>query len=441
MIWIIVFIIHLSQGFLHELGKSFKFSSFHHHETKKFESTPFLLRMSYSSVSINMTNPPQQHKQYVINPETNRRIQITHRKSSKWFQFMFKKGGYIAYRNKLASIDCGALLKFNEQRKNQQSIDQKETDRNACNEKTKEAYISYSDNKCADSADSGEVWFVVNPVIISNNKPIQSLSSTYLQQLKNLLFVHKPPDLLTVPGKVESNCLTNQIITSICSPSLSSDNHIFNEIQPPSTSTSKQKKSFKTKQNQSKIKATFTFPKPCHRLDRDTSGIIVYGLTHESHRDVSIQFQNRATTKQYVALVAGIVESDTGTINLRIGKELSQSKTYQQWAVEMNHSNSNSNSNSSMTTITKPRDAITTWMVSKRFPTLGYTRIILYPHTGRGHQLRLHMKAIGHPILGDTLHAPSLVANATPRLCLHAEQLEVDLNSEIRLRAISLPPY
>lgn len=80
------------------------------------------------------------------------------------------------------------------------------------------------------------------------------------------------------------------------------------------------------------------------------------------------------------------------------------------------------------------RDAKTRYKVLKRFKLLvdetdgnavQYTKVKLEPLTGRGHQLRLHMAAIGHPILGDKLHAPDNVASATPRLCLHAEELEL----------------
>lgn len=78
------------------------------------------------------------------------------------------------------------------------------------------------------------------------------------------------------------------------------------------------------------------------------------------------------------------------------------------------------------------RSAQTQYSVLQRFnlPVVSggfakYTRIQLRPLTGRGHQLRLHMASIGHPILGDTLHAPNSIACVTPRLCLHAEKLRV----------------
>ena len=79
------------------------------------------------------------------------------------------------------------------------------------------------------------------------------------------------------------------------------------------------------------------------------------------------------------------------------------------------------------------REAKTEFRVSKRFTIetdsgdeAKYTRVELTPYTGRGHQLRLHMASIGHPLLGDNLHAPISVAEASPRLCLHAERLELN---------------
>lgn len=102
------------------------------------------------------------------------------------------------------------------------------------------------------------------------------------------------------------------------------------------------------------------------------------------------------------------------------------------------------------------RNAKTEWAVSKRFTIVlddgteaKYSRVILKPYTGRGHQLRLHMASLGHPILGDTLHAPSTVASVTPRLCLHAEKLEIYVQSlaangtiEVgKIVARSCPPF
>lgn len=113
------------------------------------------------------------------------------------------------------------------------------------------------------------------------------------------------------------------------------------------------------------------------------------------------------------------------------------------------------------------RDAKTVYTVLKRFTLpiscststnngssqeklIQYTKVQLEPLTGRGHQLRLHMAAIGHPILGDQLHAPETIAHTTPRLCLHAEELElcvrIDGDSDDgtctgHIRVRSIPPF
>ena len=99
------------------------------------------------------------------------------------------------------------------------------------------------------------------------------------------------------------------------------------------------------------------------------------------------------------------------------------------------------------------REAKTSYKVVKRFriPCSNksdealYSRIELAPHSGRGHQLRLHMNEIGHPILGDTLHGPAHVAQSAPRLCLHAESLELNVsigNDQMEtLCANSYPPF
>ena len=323
----------------------------------------------------------KEYKQEVLNPETNRRIQISSKKTSKWYDFMFQRGGYVAYRNKLVPIDRDLLLKGVSTKQNNDPSNQK-----------------IQQESPEDPIDE-ESWFQIEPIILTNNKQNEKTKPNIETYISEIMFVHKPPDLLTVPGKTQPDCLSSRVI---------------------STLPSSQKTQYKSNTNQNTL-----LPKPCHRLDRDTSGIVVFGVTPEAHRDISIQFQDRETKKSYVALVAGIVDQDIGTIDLPIGKQKSQDGNYMQWAINGEE---------------KPREAVTHWKVSRRFPDWGYTRIHLYPQTGRGHQLRLHMKAIGHPILGDTIHAPESIAKATPRLCLHAEELEIGVAGE-RIKAISLPPF
>jgi len=152
-----------------------------------------------------------------------------------------------------------------------------------------------------------------------------------------------------------------------------------------------------------------------HRLDRDTSGVIVMALDADTHRELSRQFQDRETVKRYIAIVAGRMERDHGTVDLPIRKDLE-------------------NPPRQIVDFVRGRASVTRWRVAQtplpRTPLPGNeglpaTRVELHPVTGRSHQLRVHMKEIGHPILGDDLYAPPEVLAAADRLMLHAEYLMV----------------
>jgi len=360
-------------------------------------------------------------KRYVLNPETKRRIQMSLQKTSRWYDFMYQKGGYIAYRHHLIPIDSKKLLGFVALAETEEILNRRElVDPNHYEE-----------------------WFLIKPEEVKSipmndaDKQYEKISRMHLEeQLSNLLFVDKPTDLLTVPGKTEADCLSSRVVSTYLS-----NYPIRQNKQPPITKQSKMKAKKYTKRKKQMNDEPF-LPKPCHRLDRDTSGIVIFGLTAEAHRDVSIQFQNRETSKVYVALVAGILEHDTGIIDLPIGKQPPKpSSTNSSSSAELNDKKEQpAYSTWAIHGEIKPREAITKYEVSQRFPDHGYTRVVLYPKTGRGHQLRLHMKAIGHPILGDTLHAPDSVARATPRLCLHAYMLELSV-AGTRIKSVSIPPF
>ena len=140
-----------------------------------------------------------------------------------------------------------------------------------------------------------------------------------------------------------------------------------------------------------------------------------------------MQFEARTTSKTYIALVAGRPEKDYGIVNLPIGKQKTK-EGFNRWVIGGE----------------KPRDSITHWRVDKVFIDAEtgavFTRVKLKPVTGRGHQLRLHMKAIGCPIIGDTIHGEGGVAMCSSRLCLHAQKLQVDWNG-LRLQAESVSPF
>lgn len=140
-----------------------------------------------------------------------------------------------------------------------------------------------------------------------------------------------------------------------------------------------------------------------HRLDRDTSGLLVLGRGKEAHRHLSIQFQDRHVDKIYTALVWGHPAENEGQVDLPLRYD---PPTKPRHVVDPNG-----------------QSALTFWRVIQRYPT--HTRVELKPYTGRSHQLRVHMQALGHPILGDALYAEGEALTAMPRLCLHAQELEV----------------
>jgi tRNA pseudouridine32 synthase/23S rRNA pseudouridine746 synthase len=139
-----------------------------------------------------------------------------------------------------------------------------------------------------------------------------------------------------------------------------------------------------------------------HRLDRDTSGVMVFALTKSAQRHLGLQFERRHTKKTYMALVHGEVVGKTGEIHLPMIVDWPNRPLQH---VNFEHG----------------KQAVTQWR--RGAVKDGTTRMRLYPHTGRSHQLRVHMLALGHPILGDPFYSDS--ADQYPRMMLHAESLKL----------------
>lgn len=140
-----------------------------------------------------------------------------------------------------------------------------------------------------------------------------------------------------------------------------------------------------------------------HRLDMDTSGIMVFALTPHAQRHLGLQFEKRQMKKTYVARVWGEVAEATGSIDLPLCVDW-ENRPRQ----HVDHENG--------------RPAQTDWRRVRIED--GTTRMRLYPKTGRSHQLRVHMLELGHPILGDPFYATG-AAREYPRLMLHAESLKL----------------
>ena len=152
----------------------------------------------------------------------------------------------------------------------------------------------------------------------------------------------------------------------------------------------------------SRLKSVYPDALLVHRLDRDTSGVIVFALTPHAQRDLSMQFETRKTQKAYRARLWGHLEPRVGMVDLPLNVDWPNRPRQ-----HVDHENG--------------RPAQTEWRVLGHDQD-GTTRVRLFPVTGRSHQLRVHMQALGHPILGDPLYAEG-PARDFPRLMLHAESL------------------
>ncbi|HKT36427.1 MAG TPA: RluA family pseudouridine synthase [Nitrospira sp.] len=144
-----------------------------------------------------------------------------------------------------------------------------------------------------------------------------------------------------------------------------------------------------------------------HRLDKDTSGVMVIAKTDQAHRHLCGQFKQHTITRVYEALVWGIPKKGHGLIELAIGRDVKERKKF-----------------SARTS--KPRDAVTEYTVCRRFGKAS-AHLLLYPRTGRTHQLRVHLASLGHPILGDHTYGGRKVSSVNgvelPRVMLHARTL------------------
>jgi len=138
-----------------------------------------------------------------------------------------------------------------------------------------------------------------------------------------------------------------------------------------------------------------------HRLDMDTSGLVIFARSPDAQRNLSMQFEKREIEKTYIALVEGVLEQDEGLVDYPMRKDMEQ-------RLPPKH----------LVDCVRGKKAVTEWRVIERRDTT--TRVALFPKTGRSHQLRVHMQSLGHPIVGDPIYG-----RPAERLMLHAESLKL----------------
>ena len=182
-----------------------------------------------------------------------------------------------------------------------------------------------------------------------------------LREEQDFLLINKPTRLLSVPGRHPQNC--DSVI--------------------------------------SRLLADYPGAAIVHRLDFDTSGVMVIPLNKPALSHISKQFQARTISKHYTAVVAGLMAQDEGVIDLPIASD--EGPKY-----KICHETG------------KP--SVTEFKVLERDEQARTTRVFLHPITGRSHQLRLHLQTIGHPILGCEFYGGEF-AKAADRLLLHATDL------------------
>lgn len=218
----------------------------------------------------------------------------------------------------------------------------------------------------------------------------QDIAIDVIYEDKDIIVVNKPKGLVVHPANGNPDGTLVNAIMAICKGSLSG---IGGEIRPGIV----------------------------HRLDKDTSGIIIIAKNDEAHIKLSEQIKNREVKKTYIALVRGFVKENEATINMPIGRSPKDRKK--------------------MAVVKNGKNAITHIKVLERFN--NYTLLQVNIETGRTHQIRVHLSQIGYPIVGDYTYSNGKNEFGIVGQCLHAKSLKFRhpiTNEEMYLEA-ELPQY
>ena len=199
----------------------------------------------------------------------------------------------------------------------------------------------------------------------------QNIPIEVIYEDDDIIVVNKPKGLVVHPANGNPDGTLVNAIMAICKESLSG---IGGEIRPGIV----------------------------HRLDKDTTGVIIIAKNDKAHINISKQIKDRQTKKIYIALVRGVVSENEATINMPIGRS---TKDRKKMAVRKDG-----------------KEAITHFKVLKRYPK--YTLLEIKIDTGRTHQIRVHMAEIGHPVVGDTVYSNGKNDFGIDSQMLHAKSLD-----------------
>lgn len=209
----------------------------------------------------------------------------------------------------------------------------------------------------------------------------------------DLLVVHKPKGMVVhpAPGN-ETGTLVNALLFH-CGQSLSGINGVLR-------------------------------PGIVHRIDKDTSGLLIVAKNDKAHQGLAQQIQAHTFTREYRAIVYGPIKEDAGTVDKPLGRHKTDRK---KMAVLLDSPTA--------------RQAVTHYFVEERLP--GFTYLRLRLETGRTHQIRVHMASLGHPVAGDPVYGPKKVITSLSGQCLHAGKIGFQHPStgEYLEFEAPLPPY
>ena len=199
----------------------------------------------------------------------------------------------------------------------------------------------------------------------------QDIPIDVLYEDKDIIVVNKPKGMVVHPANGNPDGTVVNAIMNLCGDSLSG---IGGKIRPGII----------------------------HRLDKDTSGVLIVAKNDNAHVNISNQIKNRETKKYYIALVRGVIKENEATINMPIGRSLKDRKK--------------------MDVVKNGKEAITHFKVIKKYD--NYTLLEIKIDTGRTHQIRVHLAEIGHPVVGDYIYSNGKNPFGVEGQMLHAKQIE-----------------